>query len=83
MLRFRYIAVAAPGKTNDGRDFQKFLGLRQWLAEIDLKYYIHWHPRSQLSASTIPSIQYHIEAKPFPSQEGSLDKSHVLRFKFM
>jgi hypothetical protein len=40
MLRFRYIAVAAPGKTNDGRAFQKCLGLRQWLAELDPKYYI-------------------------------------------
>jgi hypothetical protein len=40
MLRFRYIAVAAPGKTNDGRAFQRCLGLRQWLAELDPKFYI-------------------------------------------
>jgi hypothetical protein len=40
MLRFRYVAVAAPGKTNDGRAYQKCLGLRQWLAELDPKYYI-------------------------------------------
>jgi hypothetical protein len=49
MLRFRYIAVAAHGQTNGGRAFQKGLGLRQWLAELDRKYNICAHTAYPLS----------------------------------
>jgi hypothetical protein len=40
MLRFRYIAVAEPGKTNDDRASQICRGLQQWLAELDPKNHI-------------------------------------------
>lgn len=40
MLRFRYIAVASPGKVNDGRAFLKCRGLLQWLQILDPKFYI-------------------------------------------
>jgi hypothetical protein len=40
-LRFRYVCVAAPGKTNDGRAFLvECSRLRQWLNLLDDKYFI-------------------------------------------
>jgi hypothetical protein len=40
-LRFRYVSVAAPGKTNDGRAFlTECPRLRQWLQQLSEKYFI-------------------------------------------
>jgi hypothetical protein len=40
-LRFRYVCVAAPGKTNDGRAFSvECMGLQEWLQNLDDKYFV-------------------------------------------
>ena len=39
-LRFLYFAVAAPGRTNDARAFNRCLQLRHWLDSLPEKYFI-------------------------------------------
>jgi hypothetical protein len=40
LLRFRYVAVAGPGKTNDGRAFLRCNALTTWIDDLDEKYFI-------------------------------------------
>lgn len=39
-LRFLYVAIAAPGKTNDSRAFSRLLELRKWLNELPEEYFL-------------------------------------------
>jgi hypothetical protein len=40
MLRFRYVCVAAPGKTNDNKAFDRCTGLQSWLSRLPGSYFI-------------------------------------------
>jgi hypothetical protein len=40
LVRFRYGAVAAPGKTNDGRAYHRCNALNQWINNLPDKYFI-------------------------------------------
>jgi hypothetical protein len=40
MLRFRYVALAAPGNTNDGRAFMRCDVLTQWKDSLHHKYFV-------------------------------------------
>jgi hypothetical protein len=53
MLRFRYIAFAAPANQNHGSAFQKCLGLRKRLAELDPKYQTCANNANPLSSKTL------------------------------
>lgn len=39
-LRFRYVCVAAPGKTNDNKAFYRCTGLQTWLQTLPTQYFI-------------------------------------------
>jgi hypothetical protein len=39
-LRFRYVCVAAPGKTNDNKAFDRCSTLKTWLASLPSQYFI-------------------------------------------
>ena len=39
-LRFIYMAVAGPGRTNDARAFRKLEILRKWLDELEQEFFI-------------------------------------------
>ena len=39
-LKFRYVCVAAPGKTNDNKAFDRCTGLQAWLATLPSRYFI-------------------------------------------
>jgi hypothetical protein len=40
ILRFRYVGVAGPGKTNDGRAFIRCDVLTKWIDQLDEKYFV-------------------------------------------
>jgi hypothetical protein len=39
-LRFRYVCVAAPGKTNDHKAFERCTALQTWLASLPSTYFV-------------------------------------------
>jgi DDE superfamily endonuclease len=39
-LRFRYVCVAAPGKTNDNKAFYQCTGIQTWLQALPTQYFI-------------------------------------------
>jgi hypothetical protein len=53
MLRFRYVAVAAPGKTNDGWAFMRCDVLTQWIDSLQHKYFVCAETAYPLSNKTI------------------------------
>ena len=40
-LRFIFVAIAAPGRTNDARAFCRLTGLRRWLATVPNEFFLH------------------------------------------
>ena len=38
---FIFVAIAAPGKTNNARAFCHFTGLRRWLANVPDNFFLH------------------------------------------